>query len=42
VLRVGIYDSRAKSDLAITAGDERLGSQQEPIRRFDVAHIEVQ
>jgi hypothetical protein len=42
VLRVGIYDSRAKSDLPITAGDERLGSQQEPIRRFDVAHIEVQ
>lgn len=42
VLRVGIYDSRAKADLPITAGDERLGSQQEPIRRFEVAKIQVQ
>jgi len=42
VLRVGIYDSRAKADLPITAGDERLGSQQEPIRRFEIAHIQVQ
>jgi hypothetical protein len=42
VLRVGIYDSRAKADLPITAGDPRLGSQQEPIRRFEVARIQVQ
>jgi hypothetical protein len=25
-----------------TAGDKRLGSQQEPIRRFEVARIQVQ
>ena len=42
VLRVGIYDSKAKADLPITAGDSRLGSQQEPIRRFEVAKIQVQ
>jgi hypothetical protein len=42
VLRVGIYDSKAKADLPITAGDARLGSQQEPIRRFELAHIRVQ
>ena len=42
VLRVGIHDSKAKTDLPITAGDPRLGSQQEPIRRFEVAHIRVQ
>jgi hypothetical protein len=42
VLRVGIYDSRTKSDLPITAGDPRLGSQQEPIRRFELARIRVQ
>jgi hypothetical protein len=42
VLRVGIYDSKARADLPITAGDLRLGSQQEPIRRFEVAHIRVQ
>jgi Dolichyl-phosphate-mannose-protein mannosyltransferase len=42
VLRVGVYDSRAKADLPITAGDPRLGSQQEPIRRFEVARIQVQ
>jgi hypothetical protein len=41
-LRVGIYDSRARSDLPISAGDPRLGMQQEPIRRFEVAHIQVQ
>jgi hypothetical protein len=42
LLRVGVYDSRAKADLPITAGDPRLGSQQEPIRRFEVARIQVQ
>ena len=42
VLQVGIFDSRAKADLAVTAGDPRLGSRQEPIRRFEVAHIKVQ
>jgi hypothetical protein len=42
VLRIGIYDTRAKADLPITAGDSRLGSQQEPIRRYDVAHIQVE
>ena len=42
VLRVGIYDSRTKSDLPITAGDPRLGSQQEPIRRYELARIRVQ
>jgi hypothetical protein len=42
VLQVGVYDSRAKGDLPITAGDPRLGSQQEPIRRFEVARIRVQ
>jgi hypothetical protein len=42
VLRVGIYDSKAKADLPVTAGDARLGSQQEPIRRFEVARIQAQ
>ncbi|MCC7366914.1 MAG: glycosyltransferase family 39 protein [Chloroflexi bacterium] len=42
VLRVGIYDSKARADLPITAGDPRLGSQQEPIRRFELARIRVQ
>jgi hypothetical protein len=42
VLRIGVYDSRAKADLPIAAGDPRLGSQQEPIRRFEVARIQVQ
>ena len=42
VLRVGVYDSRVKSDLPITAGDPRLGSQQEPIHRFELARIRVQ
>ena len=42
VLRVGVYDSRARIDLPITAGDARLGSQQEPIRRYEVARIVVQ
>jgi hypothetical protein len=42
VLRVGVYDSRAKGDLAVTAGDARLGSQQEPIYRFELARITVQ
>jgi hypothetical protein len=41
-VRIGIYDTRAKADLPITAGDSRLGSQQEPIRRYDVAHIQVE
>lgn len=42
VLRVGVYDSRAKADLPITAGDPRLGSQSEPIYRFEVARIQVE
>jgi hypothetical protein len=42
VLQVGIFDSRVKSDLPISAGDPRLGSRQEPIRRFEVARIQVQ
>ena len=42
ILRVGIYDSRTKTDLPITAGDPRLGSQQEPIRRYELARIRVQ
>jgi hypothetical protein len=42
ILRVGVYDSRAKAELAITAGDARLGSQPEPIYRYDVARIVVQ
>jgi hypothetical protein len=42
VLQVGIFDSRVKSELAISAGDPRLGSRQEPIRRFEVARIQVQ
>ena len=42
VLRVGIHDSKGKTDLPITAGDQRLGSQQEPIRRFEIARIQVQ
>ena len=42
VLQVGIYDSKAKADLPVTAGDARLGSQQEPIRRFELAKIQVQ
>jgi hypothetical protein len=42
VLQVGIFDSRVKSDLPISAGDPRLGSRQEPIRRFEVAKIQVQ
>jgi len=42
VLRVGVYDSRAKTDLPITAGDTRLGSQQAPILRYEVARIVVQ
>jgi len=42
VLRVGVYDSRAKADLPLTAGDARLGSQGEPIYRYEVARIAVQ
>lgn len=42
VLRVGVYDSRAKTDLPVTAGDVRLGSQQDPIRRYEVARITVE
>jgi hypothetical protein len=42
VLQVGIYDSRTKAELPVTAGDPRLGSQQEPIRRFELARIKVE
>jgi hypothetical protein len=42
VLRVGIYDSHAKVDLPISAGDARLGMQQEPIRRYELARIQVE
>ncbi|MFN8635818.1 MAG: glycosyltransferase family 39 protein [Chloroflexota bacterium] len=42
ILRVGVFDSKAKADLPVTAGDPRLGSQQEPIRRYEVAKIKVQ
>jgi hypothetical protein len=42
VLRVGIFDSKAKADVPVSAGDPRLGSQQEPIRRYEVAKIRVQ
>jgi hypothetical protein len=41
-LRVGVYDSRAKADLPIRAGDPRLGSRLEPIHRFEVARVQVQ
>jgi hypothetical protein len=40
-LTVGVYDSRARADLPITAGDPRLGSIAEPIHRFELAKIQV-
>ncbi len=42
VLRVGIYDSRTKADLPVTAGDPRLGMQQEPIKRYELARVQVE
>ena len=41
VLTVGVYDSKAKTDLAITAGDPRLGSSTEPLHRYEVARVTV-
>ncbi|MBA2447086.1 MAG: glycosyltransferase family 39 protein [Chloroflexi bacterium] len=41
VLSVGVHDSRARAELAITAGDPRLGSRSEPLHRFDVARVRV-
>jgi hypothetical protein len=40
-LVVGVYDSRARSDLPITAGDPRLGSRGEPLQRFELARVVV-
>jgi Dolichyl-phosphate-mannose-protein mannosyltransferase len=41
VVSVGVSDSRLRAELPITAGDPRLGSSTEPLRRFDVAQIRV-
>ncbi|MDP8923132.1 MAG: glycosyltransferase family 39 protein [Chloroflexota bacterium] len=38
---VGVYDSKAKTDLPITAGDPRLGSSADPLHRYEVARIQV-
>ncbi|MCC6174842.1 MAG: glycosyltransferase family 39 protein [Chloroflexi bacterium] len=41
VLHVGVYDSRTKANLPISAGDPRLGSSPEPLYRFEVARLTV-
>lgn len=41
VLVVGVYDSKVKADLPITAGDPRLGSSSEPLHRHEVARVTV-
>ncbi|MFN8521696.1 MAG: glycosyltransferase family 39 protein [Chloroflexota bacterium] len=41
VLWVGVYDSRAKADLPLTAGDSRLATRAEPVYRFGAAQILV-
>lgn len=40
-LVVGVYDSKAKADLPLTAGDPRLGSSTGPLQRYEVASITV-
>ena len=40
-LSVGVLDTRARGELPITAGDERLGSRSEPLYRFELGTIRV-
>jgi hypothetical protein len=41
VISVGVYDSKAKAQLPVTAGDPRLGSSTEPLRRFDLGRVRL-
>ena len=40
-LSVGVLDTRARAELPITAGDDRLGSRAVPIYRFELARVRV-
>ncbi|HYU17762.1 MAG TPA: glycosyltransferase family 39 protein [Chloroflexota bacterium] len=41
VLTVGVYDTRARAELPVTAGDARLGSRGGPLYRFELAKLQV-